>query len=153
METFDIREAISMWLKFSWKRIFPDVEFIFEAPDQAITINGTPVLLHQAFDKLIENAVSYHSPGTPIELILSRYKESTSLQVINQGSTISPALHHQIFNYMFSSRVSANTHPHLGLGLFITKTILEHHGGKIMVDNLRDGREGVVFTVTLPAIR
>lgn len=153
MELFDFREALSMWLKLSWKRIFPDVEFILETADQAITINGAPVLLHQALDKLIENAVSYHSPGTPIELILRRDKESASLQVINQGSTVSPALHHQIFNYMFTSRISSDTHPHLGLGLFITRTILDHHGGKIMVDNLQDGREGVVFTVTLPAIR
>ena len=100
MELFDFREALSMWLKLSWKRIFPDVEFIFETADQAITINGAPVLLHQALDKLIENAVSYHSPGTPIELILRRDKESASLQVINQGGTVSPALHHQIFKML-----------------------------------------------------
>ena len=152
MEPFDICEALSMWLRLSWKRISPDVEFIFEAPDQPIKINGDPVLLHQAFDKLVENAVSYHTPGTPIELIIKRDKESVLLNVSNQGNTINPALHQQIFNYMFSSRVSTDTHPHLGLGLYITKTILKHHGGKITVNNLQNGIEGVVFTATLPAI-
>ena len=153
MQPFDMCEALSMWLKFSWKRIFPDVEFIFEAPAQPIKINGDPVLLHQAFDKLVENAVSYHRPGTPIELIISRDKDSVSFKISNQGKTINPALHHQIFNYMFSSRVSTDTHPHLGLGLYITKTILKHHGGKITVNNLQNGMEGVVFTATLPAIQ
>lgn len=152
MELFDIYEALSMWLKFGWRKIFPHVEFVLKAPEQAISIKGDPVLLHQAFDKLIENAVSYHTPGTPVELVLQKNKESALLQVINQGSTINPALHHQIFNYMFSSRVSADTLPHLGLGLYITKTIIEHHGGRIMVDNLPDEKEGVVFTVTLSAI-
>jgi len=152
MELFDIREALSMWLNLGWKKSFPEVEFIFKSPDQAINIKGDPVLIHQALDKLIENAASYHTPGTPIELVLMRNKESASLQVINQGNPIKPALHHQIFNYMFTSRVSADTHPHLGLGLYITKTILEHHGGKIKVNNLQDGREGVAFTVTLPAL-
>ena len=152
MERFDIGDALSVWLKNSWEKIFPEVEFLFKMPTHSISINGAPVLLHQALDKLIENAVSYHVPGTPIELILGRGKETTSLHVINQGSTIDPALHHQIFNYMFTSRVSADTLPHLGLGLYITKTILKHHDGTIVVNNLQDGREGVVFTATLPAL-
>jgi signal transduction histidine kinase len=40
--------------------------------------------------------------------------------------------------------------PHLGLGLYIVRTILKLHGGKVSVQNLQDDRAGVVFSLTLP---
>lgn len=150
MEIFNLDEALSRWLDAVWRKAFPGVEFVINSPGQVINIKGDPVRLHQALDKLIENAVSYHTPDTPIELNLIKHETSISLQVINQGETIEPAMQQHIFNYMFSSRVSKESHPHLGLGLYITKTILKHHGGQIVVDNLQDGREGVVFTAQLP---
>jgi signal transduction histidine kinase len=51
---------------------------------------------------------------------------------------------------MVSSRVSKDDRPHLGLGLYIAKTIIDYHGGRLTGSNLQDGREGVVFTVRLP---
>ena len=150
MEIFNFDEALTRWLDAVWRKAFPDVDFIFNSTGQAINIKGDPVRLHQALDKLVENAVSYHTPGTQIELNLIKHETSISLQVINQGETIDRAMQQQIFNYMFSSRVSKESHPHLGLGLYITKTIFKHHGGNIAVDNLEDGREGVVFTAQLP---
>jgi two-component system sensor histidine kinase ChvG len=150
MEIFNFDEALTRWLDAVWRKAFPDVDFIFNSTGQAINIKGDPVRLHQALDKLVENAVSYHTPGTQIELNLIKHETSISLQVINQGETIDRAMQQQIFNYMFSSRVSKESHPHLGLGLYITKTIFKHHGGNITVDNLEDGHEGVVFTAQLP---
>ena len=51
---------------------------------------------------------------------------------------------------MVSSRVSKDKRPHLGLGLYIAKTIIEYHGGRLTGSNLQDGREGAVFKVRLP---
>lgn len=150
MEAINFGEALSKWLDFFWRKAFTDVAFVYQPPEQPVEIRGDVDRLLQALDKLVENAVSYHQPGTPIELALVDDNGFISLHVINQGSTIDPAIHHQIFEYMVSSRVSKDKRPHLGLGLYIAKTIIEYHGGRLTGSNLQDGREGVKFTVTLP---
>ena len=150
MELIDFGEALSKWLDFVWRKAFPGVEFIYQPPAQAAQIRGDVDRLLQALDKLIENAVSYHRPGTPIELTVEKGYGKISLRIINQGSTIDPAIRHQIFEYMVSSRVSKDDRPHLGLGLYIARTIVEYHGGRLSGTNLQDGRKGVVFTVSFP---
>lgn len=152
MEAIDFGEALSRWLDFVWRKAFPGVDFIYRQPEKTAAIRVDVDRLLQALDKLIENAVSYHRPGTSIELALDNENEFVSLTLINLGSTIDPAIHDQICAYMVSSRVSKDNRPHLGLGLYIAKTIIEHHGGQLTGSNLQDGREGVKFTVTLPVI-
>jgi signal transduction histidine kinase len=93
--------------------------------------------------------VSFHRSGTPVELRLEQQKDLVSLQVINQGPPIEPTLQQQIFNSMVSHRPVKEDRPHMGLGLYIVRTIMEHHGGQVSVRNLEDGRSGVVFAVTL----
>lgn len=150
MEAIDFGEAISRWLDLAWRKAFPEVEFVYQHPEWAAEIRGDVDRLLQALDKLVENAVSYHRSGTPIELVLDQDNSFISLQLINQGSTIDPDIRPQIFEYMVSSRVSKDTRPHLGLGLYIAKTIIEYHGGILTGSNLQDGRVGAVFEVRLP---
>ena len=152
MEIIDFGDAITKWLDFVWKKAFPDVEFVWRQPESAAEIRGDVDRLLQALDKLIENAVSYHRPGTPIELIMDSGQAGVSLQIINLGSTIDKPIHNRIFEYMVSSRVSRDNRPHLGLGLYIARTIIEYHGGRLAGANLQDGRHGVAFTVALPVI-
>lgn len=152
MEVIDFGEAISRWLDFAWRDAFPGVEFVYKPSGKAAPVNADADRLLQALDKIIENAVSYHQPGTPVELVLNRQNGFVSLQVINQGSTIDPNLRHQIFEYMVSSRVSKDGRPHLGLGLYIARTIIEYHQGSITADTLQDGRDSVVFIVKLPLL-
>lgn len=111
---------------------------------------GDPVRLHQALDKLVENAVSFHVSGTPVELKLEEQADTVSLQVLNQGPLIEPTMQQQIFNSMISHRPLKDDRPHMGLGLYIVRTIMEHHGGKVSVRNVDDGRTGAAFTITLP---
>ncbi len=149
-ESFDFGRAVSMWLDHGWRQSFAGVTFTYTPPAQAITVSGDPVRLRQALDKLVENAVSFHRTGTAIELEMTRKTGSASLAVINQGSSIEPAMQHQIFNSMVSSRSTRGDRPHLGLGLYIVRTILKHHGGRVSVRNLQGDRQGVAFTITLP---
>jgi len=150
MESFDLGRAVSMWLEHGWQQTFSDVTFVYAPPKHAVTVNGDPVRLRQAMDKLVENAVAFHQADTPVELVLGQQAGVVSLQVINQGSTIEPSLQHQIFNSMVSNRTVQDDRPHLGLGLYIVRTILKHHGGTVSVSNLQNEQKGVVFTLTLP---
>ncbi len=150
MEPLDLGRAVSMWLEHGWKLSFSEANFVYQAPEQEVIVKGDPVRLHQALDKLVENAVSFREAGTPIELRLEQQTEMVSVQVINQGPPIEPSFQQQIFSSMFSHRPIKDDRPHMGLGLYIVRTIMEHHGGRISVRNLEDGRTGVVFAISLP---
>jgi two-component system, OmpR family, sensor histidine kinase ChvG len=129
------------------------VNFVWQPPEEEALVEGDPVRLHQVLDKLVENAVSFHAPETPVELRLERQGETVAVQVVNQGPVIETGLQQQIFNSMTSHRPLKDDRPHMGLGLYIVRTIMEHHGGKVSVRNLDDGRSGVVFTISLPTVR
>ena len=51
---------------------------------------------------------------------------------------------------MVSIRTQNDSKPHLGLGLYIVRTIVEHHRGTVTAGGLTDGKNGVVFTIRLP---
>ncbi len=150
MELFDLGRAVSVWLEHGWQPAFQEVEIRYQQPEYEVLVNGDPVRLRQALDKLVENAVSFHTLETPIELILEHHEDNISLLVINQGPTIDPDKQHQIFHSMISNRAVKGKSPHLGLGLYIVRTVLDHHDGQVSVQNLDDGRTGVIFTITLP---
>ncbi len=151
-EVFDLGRAVSLWLEHGWQQTCPEIAFVYEPPRQSVAVKGDPLRLRQAMDKLVENAVSFHAPGTAITLCLQLSGTTVSLQVINLGSSIDPSLQRQIFNSMVSSRPEKDDLPHLGLGLYIVRTITQYHGGTVRVDNLQDGQHGVVFTMILPVV-
>jgi two-component system, OmpR family, sensor histidine kinase ChvG len=154
-EPLDLGKAVSMWLEHGWKLAFSGIDFVYQPPEEEVMVEGDPVRLHQALDKLVENAVSFHLPDTPVELRLEQQTDMVILQVINEGPSIEPALQQQIFNSMTSHRPVKDDRPHMGLGLYIVRTIMEHHGGKVSVRNMEDedGGSGVAFSLSLPKVK
>ncbi len=150
-EDFNLAEAIQIWLEHSWQQAFPKVEFIYHKPAYPIFLYGDPGRIRQLLDKLIENGVSFQTTNTPIEIGLQLQEREIVLTVTNQGPGIPEEMRSQIFNSMISRRTKHDSRPHLGLGLYVARTITLHHQGTIVVDNLSDGREGVVFTLRFPA--
>jgi two-component system, OmpR family, sensor histidine kinase ChvG len=149
-ENFDLAEALSLWLEHGWQPAFPGVDFHYLRPKGTLPLNGDPDRIRQMLDKLIENGVAFHTDGTPIELRLDREKDSIVLQIANQGPEIPIERQGQIFNSMISIRSQKDSKPHLGLGLYIVRTIVEHHRGTVTATSLTDGRKGTVFTIVLP---
>jgi two-component system sensor histidine kinase ChvG len=156
-EDFLLDTAIDMWLTHSWRQAFPEVDFIFHRPTTPVTLHGDPGRIRQMLDKLVDNAISFHRPGTPIEISLvenntthfsAPLRGPTTLMVTNQGPTIPEELQNQIFNSMVSYRQQKGSGPHLGLGLYIVRTIIEHHQGTVTVGSTK-GNQGTVFTLTL----
>ncbi|MCP4338415.1 MAG: HAMP domain-containing protein [Desulfobulbaceae bacterium] len=156
-EDFLLDTAIDMWLIHSWQQAYPEVDFIFHRPTEPVTLHGDPGRIRQMLDKLIDNAVSFHRPGTPIEITLAEnrgthfsatLRGTVTLKVANQGPTIPAELQNQIFNSMVSYRQQKGSGPHLGLGLYIVRTIVEHHQGTVTVGSTKDAK-GTVFTLKL----
>ncbi|MBI2754463.1 MAG: hypothetical protein HYX46_13290 [Betaproteobacteria bacterium] len=118
-------------------------------PNASVPVQGSPDLLAQMLDKLIENAADFAPPGTPVRVMLSLEGERVLLRVENQGPPLPDAVRESLFESMLSLRSGqAGGVPHLGLGLYIARLIAEHHGGALRAENLASGR-GVAFEASL----
>jgi dedicated sortase system histidine kinase len=151
-DQFNLSEALLIWLEHSWKKTFNQVEFIFSKPESDIYMYGDPDRIRQMIDKLIENAVAFHNKGTSVKLRLDRRASHILIEVSNAGPHIPLNLLEEIFNSMVSIRDKTDKNPHLGLGLYIVRTIAEHHQGTVAAHNIEGAEPGVRFTIQLPAI-
>lgn len=105
--------------------------------------------LEQVVTNLLSNAIRYGN-GQPIEVTAGESSGRVSLTVVDHGIGIEPSMLTRIFD-PFQRAVAARHYGGLGLGLHITKTIVEGLGGTITVQS-RPG-EGSTFTVALPVSR
>ncbi len=151
-EQFNLSEALSIWLEHSWKKTFNEVDFLFSKDDSDIHIQGDPDRIRQMIDKLIENAVAFHKKGSPVTLHLETQAANILIQISNVGPHIPTNLLEEIFNSMVSIRETADKNPHLGLGLYIVRTIAEHHQGTVTAENIEGAEPGVRFSIQLPAL-
>lgn len=120
------------------------------ASGSQIRIDGSPDLLAQLLDKLIENAVSFAPADSVIAVKTGIEHRQWFLEVSNSGPRLPAEAGADIFASLVSVRHgNAGEIPHLGLGLTIVKRIAEFHRGVIAAQNLQDG-SGVVFRLTLP---
>lgn len=152
-EEFALDIAIQMWLTHSWQPAFADAIFHYHPPQETLLFYGDPQRIHQMLDKLVENAVSFHTPGTTIELLLEKTGDAVALTVINTGPAIPEELQGQIFNSMVSKRNKGSgkdARPHLGLGLYIVRTIVEAYGGRVSVASSKELLQ-TAFRIELPS--
>jgi PAS domain S-box-containing protein len=105
--------------------------------------------LEQVLTNLLSNAIKYGG-GKPIRIAAERSDDHVAVSFVDQGIGIDPAMTTRIFD-PFQRAVAARHYGGLGLGLHISKTIVEGLGGTITVDS-RPG-EGSRFTVDLPVSR
>jgi two-component system, OmpR family, sensor histidine kinase ChvG len=127
-------------------------EFILDAPDTPIVLNGAPDLIAQMFDKLVANAVEFGLSGRPVVVRVEAASDTALLSVSNDGPLLPETMRERLFESMVSVRGDtqrSGATPHLGLGLYIVRLIAQLHGGGARADNRADG-SGVVVTVTLP---
>lgn len=120
--------------------------------DLEVTWDSTRI--SQAFSNLIANAVQHGSKTDPVTITVSADDEVIVWTIHNNGDVISPDKLRTIFDpakrFTVQASVEGNSphHQHLGLGLYITREIIDAHGGKI--DIASDETDGTTFTVRLP---
>ncbi len=116
-----------------------------EAP-KSVMISGDQARLEQVVVNLITNAQKY-GIGNPIVVRVHHGSTYAVLEVEDHGIGIAPEYLDRIFN-RFERAISARNITGFGLGLYITKQIVEAHGGRISVKSQLD--KGSTFTVQLP---
>lgn len=113
------------------------IEFISDLPKEPIIIQGLEARLAQVFVNLITNAISFCEEGDAIR-VWARRRENRILVVIEDtGPGIPDQALHKIFNRFYSERPEAHYGNNSGLGLAISKQIVEAHGGVIWAENIR----------------
>jgi two-component system, OmpR family, sensor histidine kinase VicK len=121
-----------------------NVQIIVSQVEKDITLYADRERITQVVSNLLSNAVKFTDSGT-ISIKAERIDEEyMSISVRDTGSGIDPTIMPRLF-----SKFATKSHKGTGLGLYISKAIVEAHGGKIWAENNKDGR-GAKFTFTLP---
>jgi signal transduction histidine kinase len=102
--------------------------------------------IEQVVANLLTNAIRYGG-GKPVEVIVESSGQEATVSVRDRGIGIAPQDQARIFE-QFERAVGKQVAPGLGLGLYITRQIVEAHGGRIEVQS--SPGEGSTFTVRLP---
>lgn len=133
-----------------YRQAFPERKFVFQAGEStSVPTRVVPDAIAQMIDKLVQNANDFGIAGTSIDISLQAYASHVTLGVENKGPIIATDRMPQLFLSMVSSRDQNAEQGHLGLGLYVSRIVAEHHMGRITAMNLPDG-SGVRFEVTLP---
>ena len=121
----------------------------FEKPEKDCRAKADKEKMKLAVQNLIENAIHYSSPGSTVTIMLNCDKMNLSFCVRDQGIGIPATQHSRIFGKFFRAQNAMKTETEgTGLGLFITKNIVESHGGKIWFES--EESKGTTFYFTIP---
>ncbi len=127
-----------------------DRRFHVSVPEGAKIVMGDRDRLEQVLGNLLENAVKYSPEGSDVTVTVDDRSESLVTAVCDTGIGIPADELSQVFERFHRGRqVSSTNYGGLGLGLYITKQIVERHGGTIWVDS-KEGL-GTTFYFSLPA--
>ncbi|MDD8021827.1 MAG: sensor histidine kinase [Paracoccaceae bacterium] len=113
------------------------VEFITDLPAQPILITGLEGRLAQVFVNLITNAISFCEDGDAVRVWARRRDNRVLVVVEDTGPGIPEEALTKVFKRFYSERPVGQFGDHSGLGLAISKQIVEAHGGVIWAENIR----------------
>jgi two-component system sensor histidine kinase ChvG len=122
-------------------------------------VAGHDSRLGQVVSNLVDNARSFSPPGGTVRITCRRLKDEVEIMVDDDGPGIRPEALEKIFERFYTDRPEHGFGQNSGLGLSISKQIIEAHGGKIRVENrtsVTGGYDeprvlGARFVVRLPA--
>ena len=112
--------------------------------DKNITIDGDKERITQVISNLLSNAIKFTCEGGEISLHIKRDIQHVIVSVRDNGRGIDPEIYSRLF-----TKFATNSIVGTGLGLYISKNIIEAHGGRMWAENNSDGR-GATFSFSLP---
>ena len=156
---FDLNHTIRQVIEDHQKEALDkEIRISFDSKNVTTTIHADEARLQQVIDNLLSNAINFTNKGN---IIVSSFrgtedtngkiddsnnsdKESIVVEIKDTGAGINPEMVPRLFE-KFATRSISGT----GLGLYISKSIIDSHGGRIWAYNNKDGK-GATFTFMLP---
>lgn len=111
-------------------------------------ITGDKLLLERAILNVISNALDYSKRGDTLTVSVAGEGDFLQISVIDEGQGFSPEALLYGQEKFFMADNSRNSDLHFGMGLYITKTIVEQHGGRLILENTETA--GAKVTILLP---
>ncbi len=157
-EPFNLIKTLSNLTEYLGKQAGEKgVEFITDFPNEPIRINGLEARLAQVFVNLITNAISFCDTGDAVRVWARKRENRVLIVVEDTGPGIPETALAKVFKRFYSERPQGDFGNHSGLGLAISKQIVEAHGGVIWAENIRPTQAditseplGARFVVGLP---
>ena len=119
-----------------------------EAPEDLPPALADPDLLERILTNLLSNALKYSEAGTPVRARLVKVDREVVVSVSDQGYGIAPEELPHLFEKYYRTRTGRDHRESLGLGLYISRKLVEAHDGRIWVDS--ELGTGSTFSFALP---
>jgi signal transduction histidine kinase len=143
-EKFDVSEVVASAIEDTKRRVDDNNDSIkFQYTPRKIVVEADRMRISQVVSNLLGNAAKFTKQGTVYISADSKDGEAI-VSVKDSGTGIDPEIVSRLFT-KFTSKSQTGT----GLGLFISKSIIEAHGGRIWAENNKDSK-GATFTFRMP---
>jgi signal transduction histidine kinase len=146
-EKFDLIENIQHVINdFGNESSNEKIQLLFTQPPEPILINADKVRISEVISNLLGNAIKFTSKeaGDNITIMAEKKNNEANVSIKDSGSGISPEIKPKLF-----SKFVTNSPGGTGIGLFISKSIVEAHEGRIWAENNAETK-GATFTFSLP---
>ena len=123
-----------------------------EMPEEVLPpVLGDVSAIERVLGNLVGNALKYSAPEAPVVVRFARREHELVVSVCDRGQGIPPEELPHIFERYYRSQANRGRHEGLGLGLYISRLIVEAHGGQIRCES--EPGQGSTFSFTLPVAR
>jgi nitrogen-specific signal transduction histidine kinase len=122
-----------------------DLQIIFSETKRPVHLQADKTRLYQVIANLLTNAIKFTNVGT---ITVSAEVNDNNNELIVKVKDSGEGIHSDIMPRLFT-KFATKSNVGTGLGLYISKNIIEAHGGRIWAENNRDGK-GANFTFSLP---
>jgi signal transduction histidine kinase len=140
-EEFNLNDVIVNCINDVTIKNGKNIKLLYEPKD--IIVEGDKGRISQVISNLLSNALKFTTYGS-ISIILEKKNSQVTVSIKDTG----PGIDSELFPRLFS-KFASKSYSGTGLGLFIAKSIIESHNGKIWGDNNIDGK-GATFSFSLP---
>jgi two-component system sensor histidine kinase KdpD len=121
----------------------------FALPEELPLIRADAAQLERVFSNLVENAIKFSPPGSPVRISGAATRSLVTVRVTDQGRGISKQERSHVFEPFFRGRGARGAGS--GLGLAISRGFVEANGGRIVLQT--GAGRGTSFAVSFPVVR
>ncbi|XXF75321.1 PAS domain-containing sensor histidine kinase [Myxococcaceae bacterium GXIMD 01537] len=126
----------------------PDRHFQLELPAEPTRVEVDPTRVTQVLSNLLENAIKYSPAGSPVGVHLALEEGLARVSVSDQGPGIPEEERGRLFKPFERLGGPGKDSPGLGLGLYLSRQLVERHGGQLRAEPT--GNKGATFSFILP---
>ena len=130
-----VEEAVKSQLEFAAQS---EIEVIFQRPTVQLCVEANPERLREAIAEIINNAIAYTLPGGTVDVVIGQHRKHHVVQITDTGVGIPRRQRKKVFERLYrgdSADAGQTDVRGLGVGLFIAKTIVDAHDGKIRLQS------------------